>query len=76
MVASKALKALANTEMTLFAQNRELTYLWVFNATDSWLDESVVGQGDADILDAGAAAKSVMVKNEVLRSHRPARFEY
>lgn len=75
MVASKALKALANTEMTLFAQSRELTYLWVFNASNSWLDEGVVGQGDQDILDAGAASKSVLVKNEVLRSQRPARFE-
>lgn len=75
MVASKALKALANTEMTLFAQSRDLTYLWVFNATNSWLDESVVGRSDHDILDAGAASKSVLVKNEVLRSQRPARFE-
>ena len=75
MVASKALKALANTEMTLFSQDRDLIYLSVFNASNSWLDESMIGRGDHEILGAAAAEKSVMVKREVLRTQRPARFE-
>jgi two-component sensor histidine kinase len=75
MFASKALKALANTEMTLFAQDRDLQYLWVFNASHSWLDDSVIGQDDNAILSAAAAEKSVAVKREVLRTQRPARFE-
>ena len=75
MVASKALKALANTEMTLFAQDSDLHYLWVFNASNSWLDDGSVGQSDHDILAGPAADKSVGVKREVLRTQRPARFE-
>lgn len=75
MVASKALKALANTEMTLFAQDRDLTYLWVFNANDSWLDESMVGRRDGDLLIGPAVDKSIAVKREVLRTEQPARFE-
>lgn len=75
MVAYKALKALANTEMTLFAQDRDLRYYWVFNASNSWLDDSVVGSRDEDILTGAAAEKSVLVKREVLRTLQPARFE-
>lgn len=75
MVASKALRALANTEMTLFAQGRDLTYLWVFNASDSWLDESMIGRTDGDLLAGPAADKSVAVKREVIRTQLPARFE-
>lgn len=75
MVASKALRALANTDMTLFAQACDLTYLWVFNANDSWLDESMVGRTDSDLLSGPAADKSVAVKREVIRTQMPARFE-
>lgn len=75
MVAYKALKALANTDMTLFAQDRDLIYNWVFNTTNSWLDEQIVGLGDVDLLGAAAAEKSIVVKREVLRTSRPARFE-
>lgn len=75
MVAYKALKALQNTEMTLFAQDRDLIYRWVFNATNSWLDDSILGRTDHDILGAQAAERSVSVKRDVMRTQRPARFE-
>jgi two-component sensor histidine kinase len=75
MVAYKALKALANTEMTLFAQDRELKYVWVFNSKDSWLDDSIVGRSDHDVLGRQAAEKSEAVKRDVIRTERPAHFE-
>ena len=75
MVALKALKALANTEMTLFAQDRELRYLWIFNASGSWLANAKAGDQDGDFLASAAAQKAVAVKSELLRDHQPVRFE-
>lgn len=75
MVASKALRALSNTEMTLFAQGLDLKYSWVFNASNSWIDETALGRSDEDVLSAAAAERSIRVKTDVLRTERPARFE-
>jgi len=75
MVAYKALKALANTEMTLFAQDLELRYLWLFNAENSWLSSARNGDIDHDFLSGPAAEKSNAIKSEILRTHKPARFE-
>ncbi|BDA85883.1 histidine kinase [Aureimonas sp. SA4125] len=75
MVAYKALKALANTEMTLFAQDRELKYIWVFNSKDTWLNDSILGLGDHDVLSRQAAERSEAVKRDVIRTQRPAHFE-
>jgi len=75
MVAYKALKALANTEMTLFAQDRDLRYLWLFNAGDSWLSKARNGDTDHDFLAGPAAERSMALKQEILRSGAHARFE-
>lgn len=75
MVAYKALRALTNTEMALFAQDLDLRYLWLFNAEGSWLASARNGDADHDFLPGTAAEKANAVKAEVLRSHKPARFE-
>ncbi|MCQ8780958.1 HWE histidine kinase domain-containing protein [Mangrovibrevibacter kandeliae] len=75
MVALKALKALAGTELALFAQDRDLRYTWVFNADESWLPSDAEGRQDADILSGVAAERATVLKREVLRTQRPARFE-
>ncbi|WP_102958789.1 sensor histidine kinase [Mangrovicella endophytica] len=75
MVSRKALKALANTEMSLFAQDMNLTYLWVFNGEGSWLGADAEGRDDLQLLAGAAAERAVAIKKEVLRSRRPARFE-
>jgi two-component sensor histidine kinase len=75
MVAFKALKALANTEMTIFAQDRDLRYLWVFNPGDSWLSEQATGRTDDEVLSGPVAERAVVVKQEVLATGQPARFE-
>lgn len=75
MVAYKALRALANTDMTLFAQDRELRYLWLFNAEGSWLSSAHNGDTDYDFMPGAAAEKSVSIKQDILRTQKPARFE-
>ncbi|MEF2071778.1 HWE histidine kinase domain-containing protein [Consotaella aegiceratis] len=75
MVARKTLKALANTDLAVFAQDLDLHYSWVFNPGDSWLPGDVVGKSDTDLLSSSAAEKAILVKEEVLRGQRPARFE-
>ncbi|WP_019997836.1 sensor histidine kinase [Aureimonas ureilytica] len=75
MVAYKALKALANTEMALFAQDTSLRYLWLFNAEGSWLATAHNGDTDHDFLPGPAAEKSTSIKQDILRTHKPARFE-
>ncbi|WP_182085436.1 PAS domain-containing sensor histidine kinase [Aureimonas sp. ME7] len=75
MVAYKALKALANTEMTLFAQDLELRYLWLFNAEGSWLADAKTGDSDHDFLPVPAAEKAKAIKSEILKSGAPVRFE-
>jgi len=75
MVAYKALRALTNTEMALFAQDLDLRYLWLFNAGGSWLASARNGDADHDFLPGTAAEKAHAIKTEVLRTHKPARFE-
>lgn len=75
MVAYKALKALANTDMTMFAQDMELRYLWLFNAEGTWLSKARNGDLDYDFMPGTAAEKSVSIKQDILRTHKPARFE-
>ncbi|KQT82477.1 PAS domain-containing sensor histidine kinase [Aurantimonas sp. Leaf443] len=75
MVAWKALAALSNTDLAVFAQDSDLKYCWVFNAQNSWLAPAVAGIRDDDILPAGAAERSNRMKAEVLSTGRPLRFE-
>lgn len=75
MLADKVMRALGNTEMSVFAQDRDLRYSWVCNAGDSWLARAGEGVVDGDILSPQAAERSMAMKREVLRSFRPARFE-
>ncbi|WP_235919113.1 sensor histidine kinase [Aureimonas psammosilenae] len=73
--AAKALAALGNTELTLFSQNFELAYDWIYNAGDSWLADAKVGQDDGDVLGDASSLRLVAIKREVLRSGKPAHFE-
>ena len=75
MLAEKVLRAIGNTEMSVFTQDRDLRYSWVCNAGESWLQDAQEGMADAELLSAPAAERSTAMKREVLRAHRPARFE-
>ena len=52
MLVNKFLRALANTEVSVFAQDCDLRYAWVYNAGESWLAPAVEGMADRDILPA------------------------
>lgn len=75
MLVNKVLRALANTEVSVFAQDCDLRYAWVYNAGESWLALAVEGMADRDILPAGAAERSENLKQDVIDTRKPARFE-
>ncbi|SJZ82793.1 sensor histidine kinase [Consotaella salsifontis] len=75
MVAYKTLKALANTDLAVFAQDVGLRYQWVFNGGNSWLQSDVTGKSDLDVLGGAAGERASAVKQEVLDRQVPARFE-
>ena len=66
MVAYKALRALKNTEMALFAQDLDMRYLWLFNADNSWLASAANGLRDSDFLQEAAAERCDVIKRTVL----------
>ena len=68
MLAKKILRAIENTEMSVFAQDLDLRYSWVSNAGQSWLAGAREGTSDADILGEVAAQRSTEMKREVLAS--------
>lgn len=74
-LAAKALATLANTEVTLFSQGRDLVYDWLYNASASWLEEDDVGKSDREVLGDANATRIEAVKWDVLRTGKPARFE-
>ncbi|TFF23083.1 histidine kinase [Jiella endophytica] len=75
MLANKILRAIENTEMSVFAQDLDLHYSWVSNAGQSWLQAAHEGASDADILSETAAQRSTEMKREVLSTGRPLRYE-
>ncbi|KAA0972329.1 PAS domain-containing protein [Aureimonas fodinaquatilis] len=75
MVAYKALRALANTEMALFAQDEGLRYLWIFNGEGSWLELAANGKRDEDFLAPEKAQQCTELKRKVLATGEPDRFE-
>jgi len=75
MLAKKVLRAIGNTEMSVFTQDHNLRYSWVYNPGQSWLVHAREGMIDSELLSPAAAERSTAMKKEVIRTHRPARFE-
>lgn len=75
MVSTKVMRAVANTDMAVFRQDRDLRYSWVCNPGGSFLANAGEGMVDADILEGQAAARCLAMKRQVLESERPVRFE-
>lgn len=70
-----ALKAIANSDMTLFAQNLDLAYVWTCNTSRSWLADVRLGSSDDDVLAPDAAADARQIKSDVLKTGEAARYE-
>ena len=69
------LKAAATSDMSLFAQDLGLRYVWTFNARHSWLETARPGSVDDEILAADAAEQTRSIKDDVLRTGTPSRYE-
>src|SRR5581483_11211820 len=68
--------ALRGTPMTVFNQDRDLRFTWVYNPVGVPDPSQIVGKTESDILEPEDAAASVAIKQEVLRSGKPYQGEY
>jgi PAS domain S-box-containing protein len=60
--------ALRSTTITLFGQNRDLHYTWVYNPIHGYNVDDMIGRRDEDLVSAEAAARLGEVKRQVLTS--------
>ncbi len=60
--------AIASTSMSVFNQDRDLRYTWIFNSRLGLRHEDVVGRTDSDIMAAVAAERLTRVKRQVIES--------
>lgn len=67
--------ALAGSPITIFDQDRELRYEWVFNAKLGLSDSFALGKTDDEIVDPAAATVLTAFKRRVLESGEAAREE-
>jgi formate hydrogenlyase transcriptional activator len=66
--------ALKGSPVTVFTQDRDLRYTWIYNPQLYWQQESL-GKTDAEILGQKKAAKLISPKEKVLRTGTPIREE-
>ena len=67
--------ALAGSAITVFEQDRDLRYTWVYNPSLNDTPANIVGKTDPDMLDPQAAAQLQALKQQVLTSGAPVRAE-
>ncbi|MBE9227691.1 PAS domain S-box protein [Phormidium sp. LEGE 05292] len=58
--------ALENSPLTVFNQDRELGYTWVYNPQLGYKTEEILGKKDADLMHPDDAAKLTEIKQRVL----------
>lgn len=66
--------ALKDSPITVFNQDRDLRYTWIYNPQTYWQQE-VIGKTDAEILGAKKAASLVELKRRVLKTGKALRQE-
>ncbi len=59
--------ALKDSPITVFNQDRDLRYTWIYNPQSYWQNEAI-GKTDAEIIGAKRAANLVDLKNRVLKT--------
>lgn len=67
--------ALQGSSITVFNQDRELRYTWIYNTHPGFSPEDVLGKTDAELLPSEAAATLTAIKSRVLDSGEAAREE-
>ena len=68
--------ALRGTPMTVFNQDTDLRFTWVYNPVGLHEDTEILGRTDADLLEPEDAARSMEIKREVLRTGKPYQGEF
>ncbi|PSR17612.1 hybrid sensor histidine kinase/response regulator [filamentous cyanobacterium CCP3] len=58
--------ALKSVPITLFSQDRQLRYTWVYNPTHNYTPDQLIGRHDDDLVPADAAARLRRLKQQVL----------
>ncbi|NJL82469.1 MAG: PAS domain S-box protein [Chloroflexaceae bacterium] len=67
--------ALKSAPLTLFTQDRQLRYTWIYNPTFDYQTEEVLGQRDSDLVAPESAALLTQLKQQVLETGRGLRQE-
>ena len=67
--------ALENSPITVFEQDLDLRYTWLFNAKLEFNDALSLGKTDAELLGATEAERLIAIKREVFKTGQPARQE-
>ncbi|TVQ12363.1 MAG: PAS domain S-box protein [Leptolyngbya sp. DLM2.Bin27] len=60
--------ALKSAPISLFNQDRDLRYTWVYNPTLNYTTDQMLGQRDADLVSAETAAQLTRLKQQVLET--------
>ncbi len=60
--------ALANSSITVFEQDEELRYVWIYNAPEELAEAEIVGRHEVDVLPQPAAAHAAEVKRQAMLS--------
>ncbi len=67
--------ALRNTAITVFSQDKDLNYTWVYNMAPGFDAAAILGKTDADLVSAEDAEKPMALKHQVIKTGQGARTE-
>ena len=60
--------ALKGAAITVYQQNRELRYTWIYNPSSAYTVEDIIGKTDADFIETDEAAHLTAIKSRVLET--------
>ncbi len=67
--------ALRNSPISVFEQDLDLRYTWMYNSRLGYAAEAIVGKTDADLMDPVCAANLTAIKRRVIETGQPSRQE-
>jgi len=68
--------ALEGSPTTVFSQDRDLRYTWVYNPQEGMSEEDILGKTDEELFGPEIADRMTAVKRKVLETGRPTRQEF
>lgn len=67
--------ALKDSNIVVYTQDRDLRYTWIYYSHPNFSPDFVVGKSDWDILTPETASQLIKVKNQVIQTGKPGKFE-